>query len=298
MDFDVTAGHSIIVTALGAFDNNINGFTGTISVGIFNRTTGLQVGPSQTFTGTTLATAGNIANGDRFKAVTPFILPPGQYSIVAVGFNNTDLNGNSNVPPLPPPFTAPAENTGGGLIQFVGVGRYDNNTTLDYPTTPQTQFNSPVITNPFLAGTFQFTGIAPPSLSKSFADSQLTFTPNTTVTFTATNPNPVPLTGVGFTDQLPSGMTIAQPNGLTGSCDAGTISAPDGGTTISLSGATLGANNSTTCSFSVNVTSSVGAVGPLTNTTSTITSNEGGSGGPASATVVDNQYIYFLWWFS
>src|SRR5947199_6669166 len=61
LDFDVNAGHSIIVTSLGAFDNLGNGFTGgTVNVAIFNRVTGLQVGPSQTFTGTSTGTAGTL----------------------------------------------------------------------------------------------------------------------------------------------------------------------------------------------------------------------------------------------
>lgn len=46
LDFSVNS--PIVVTSLGAFDANADGIVGPISVAIFNRTTGLQVGPSVT----------------------------------------------------------------------------------------------------------------------------------------------------------------------------------------------------------------------------------------------------------
>src|ERR1700691_2220458 len=89
LDFNVNS--PIVVTALGAFNaNGAAGFVGTVNVQIFNRTTTTGVGPVVTLTGT----VGTLVNGDRFVNVTPFILPAGNYSIVAVGFGASDLNGN------------------------------------------------------------------------------------------------------------------------------------------------------------------------------------------------------------
>src|SRR5258706_11715623 len=49
MDFD--ANLPILVQALGAFDNNGDGFTGSVKVGIFNRDTSAQVGSDVTLSG-------------------------------------------------------------------------------------------------------------------------------------------------------------------------------------------------------------------------------------------------------
>jgi hypothetical protein len=137
--------------------------------------------------------------------------------------------------------------------------------------------------------------VGPPTLTKAFADSeiQLLGLNSTALSFTLTNPNAAPLTGLAFTDTLPSGLIISTPNGLTGSCDAGTITATAGSNSISLSGAMLAAGAS--CTFSVNVTGI--AIGVQTNTTSTLTSNDAPPGGPATATTsVD--FLYFYWFFA
>src|SRR5262249_7187297 len=89
------------------------------------------------------------------------------------------------------------------------------------------------------------------------------------------------LSGVGFIDNFPAGLIVSNPNGLVGSCGAGTITAVAGSSSVSLSGGTIAANSS--CTFSVNVTGTT--VGAKNNTTSNVTSNEGGTGGTASASV-------------
>ncbi len=123
------------------------------------------------------------------------------------------------------------------------------------------------------------------------ASLHLAFTPpsvavggTSTLTYTLANPtlNTVALDNVGFTDALPSGMTLTTPSGLSGSCGGGTITAPDGGNEVDLSGATLPVHGS--CAFSVSVTAST--LGTLTTTTSAITSSTGGNGAPASASLL------------
>ena len=124
--------------------------------------------------------------------------------------------------------------------------------------------------------------VAPPTLLKSFGVASMPVGGTTSLSFTVGNPNAATaFTGVDFTDTLPAGLVIATPNGLTGSCGAGTITATAGSGSLSLTGGTLAASSS--CNFSVNVTSV--SAGVQNNTTSAVSSTEGGAGGTASASV-------------
>jgi arabinogalactan endo-1,4-beta-galactosidase len=124
--------------------------------------------------------------------------------------------------------------------------------------------------------------ILPPKISKSFGAAQVTVNGSTSLTFVLSNPNTgTSLTGIGFTDTLPAGLLVATPNGLTGSCGGGTIAATAGSNTVSLSGGSLAA--AATCDFMVNLLAT--ATGSQNNTTSLVTSTEGGSGLTASASI-------------
>jgi hypothetical protein len=142
------------------------------------------------------------------------------------------------------------------------------------------------VDNDFTTGTH--TNIAfidvpsPPVISKTFGAASIPLNGSTSLTFTIQNNNSATtLTGIGFADNLPGGLVVSTPNGLSGSCDGGTISAAAGGTSISLSGASLAPSSS--CTFSVNVTGV--AAGTQNNTTTNVTSNEGGTGNVATATI-------------
>jgi hypothetical protein len=157
LDFNVAT--PILVSALGVLDANGDGFSAgaTITVAIFNRSTQAVVAGPLSFTH---ANPGTLVAGDRFQSLSPAVtLPVGTYSVVAVGFGSLDLNGNSTIVG----YTASTKNSGGGLIAFVGSGRYDSNTTLDFPSIVP----SPNPTNVFLAGTFKFSA-APPAGSDAF----------------------------------------------------------------------------------------------------------------------------------
>ena len=267
LDFDVN--QSIVITSLGAFDSNADGFTGTVSVAIFNRNTGLQVGPSAAFTGLN----GTLVNGDRFLAVTPFVLPPGNYSVVAVGYSNSDLNGNSTTGGL---FVPSTESSGGGAISFVGSGRYDGNTTLDFPSivppgTPE---------NVFLAGTFRFAAISPLMLTKSFSTQFVPVGGAATLTLAIANGNTSAVTGIGLTDAFPTGLVIATPNALTNSC-GGTVTATAGSGGLTLANGGIGASAACTITVAVLAT----APGQLTNTTSTVTAAGLPAGAAATAAI-------------
>ncbi|KRA16123.1 DUF11 domain-containing protein [Lysobacter sp. Root604] len=96
-----------------------------------------------------------------------------------------------------------------------------------------------------------------------------------TYTFTLDNTSPtsVNLTGVGFTDNLPSSLRVANPAAIANTC-GGTVTAASGATAIVASGITLNAGVS--CTISVNVTNVPGqtntscAANPAAFTNSTI----------------------------
>ncbi len=156
-------------------------------------------------------------------------------------------------------------------------------------TTPGTKTNTTGAVTSVEGGTgntatasLSVVAIAPPTIAKSFGAASIPLGGSTSLSFTISNPNgSTALTGVGFTDSLPAGLVVSTPNGLTGSCGGGTITATAGSGSASLTGATLAATAS--CTFSVNVTGS--APGTQNNSTSTVTSVEGGTGSPASASV-------------
>jgi predicted outer membrane repeat protein len=126
------------------------------------------------------------------------------------------------------------------------------------------------------------TVVAPPAIGKSFGAGTMNMGASTTLSFTVTNPNATTaLNGVGFTDNLPSGLVVATPNGLTGSCGGGTITATAGARSVTLSGATIAASSN--CTFSVNVTGT--APGAQTNVIDSVSSSNGGNGGSATASL-------------
>lgn len=124
--------------------------------------------------------------------------------------------------------------------------------------------------------------VLPPTIAKSFGATTVALNGATTLTFNLSNLNgSSSLSGVGFNDPIPAGLVVSTPNALSGSCGGGTITATAGSASVSLSGATLAAAAS--CSFVVNVSGI--ATGAQNNTTSAVSSNEGGTGKTASASI-------------
>jgi PEP-CTERM motif-containing protein len=155
LGLDFTVSSAIDVTELGVYNWSGSGtITGTLEVAIYldsNPVTPV-VGPVQFGPGVTYATGG--AGYDVFKSITPVLLNPGAYTVVAVGFSASDPNGNIG---SPIDSIGPTENTGGGLISFTAA-RFDGGTTLDLPTA------NGYAANQFDAGTFQFTSAGAPSV--------------------------------------------------------------------------------------------------------------------------------------
>ncbi|MEJ7861051.1 MAG: carboxypeptidase regulatory-like domain-containing protein [Pyrinomonadaceae bacterium] len=124
------------------------------------------------------------------------------------------------------------------------------------------------------------TVVQPPSISKAFGKSFIALDGTTTLTYTITNGNSATLSGLSFSDTLPSGLVINTPNGLTNSC-GGDLTATQNTSVISLSGGTIGAN--TTCTVKIDVKGTT--EGAKTSTTSVVGSTSGGNGNTATATV-------------
>jgi len=124
---------------------------------------------------------------------------------------------------------------------------------------------------------------APPTISKAFGAAQINLNTSTSLTFTISNPNATSLSGIAFSDSLPSGLVVASPAGFTGSCGSGTISAIAGSSLVALSGGTLAASGQ--CVFSVNVTGT--STGAKLNTTGAITSTEGGTGATSNTATLN-----------
>ncbi len=124
--------------------------------------------------------------------------------------------------------------------------------------------------------------VTPPSISKAFGAAMIPVNGTTSLSFTITNPaaNTVALNGLAFTDNLPIGLALANPNALNNTC-GGTPTAVAGSGSVSLSGGTVAVN--TNCKVIVNVTGMTSGV--KNNTTSTVTSTNGGTGNTASASI-------------
>ncbi len=119
----------------------------------------------------------------------------------------------------------------------------------------------------------------PPVIAKQFEPSQIPANTLSALTFTITNPssNTVALSGVGFTDTFPAGLTVASVPNMA-QCGGSVTSTAN---SITLSGGTVAANSD--CKVIVSVTANTG--GSYPNTSGTVTSANGGTGNTASATL-------------
>jgi hypothetical protein len=118
----------------------------------------------------------------------------------------------------------------------------------------------------------------PPSITASFSPSSIAFGGSSTLTITITNPNiNLALTGVGFNDNLPTGLSIG--NTAFGNTCGQIISASPN--SASLTGVSMAANTSCTVTIPIVPTE----YGAFQDSTGVITSNEEGNGAAASATL-------------
>ena len=164
LDFNVIS--PIMLTDLGAFEGSTLFLQGTVTVSIYDRNDGTHTAlATKVFAGAN----GTANGGDRFLTLTtPLFLSSGfQGSVVASGYG-VDANGNQG---LAGGFNS-VTNTGGGLISFVGSGRYASSAPPAYPTTVDA---GPA--NIYGAGTFIFqaSAVPEPAAFVLFASALLAF---------------------------------------------------------------------------------------------------------------------------
>ncbi|MEN0110561.1 MAG: hypothetical protein AAF805_07530 [Planctomycetota bacterium] len=165
-DFDVNS--EILISSLGVFDSGQDGLLSPILVGIYDRATQQLVAAL----GFDPGADGVLEGGSRFKPLPHVLrLSPGfQGSVIVAGYGDgvtRELGSNSfgsATGGIDFPWTT---NDGGGLISFVGTGRFAASAgvtttilpdVLVYPTTID---SGPA--NRYAAGTFKYSAIPEPA---------------------------------------------------------------------------------------------------------------------------------------
>ena len=253
---------------------------------------------------------------DFSKLFTPDTIGPGATTVLqftidasALGTPVTDLAFTDNLPAAVTIAGAPNVSTdcggtvtapgGGGVITFTGDGAsgvgagqtctVSVNVTSAVPGThmnvsgdlTSSAGNSGPATDDLIVNT------ARPGFSKAFAPATTTFGETVRLTFTIDNTaNAGPIAAVGFTDNLPTGMTVGTPTNVANDC-GGTVTAAAGSGTISLAGGLVPA--ATACTVEVDIVA--GAIGVLGNVTGTLTaidqfSNDASSGSASAELTV------------
>ncbi|MEM8960064.1 MAG: IPTL-CTERM sorting domain-containing protein [Acidobacteriota bacterium] len=122
----------------------------------------------------------------------------------------------------------------------------------------------------------------PPTFTKAFGTDPVTIGTTSTLTFTIDNTaSTISASGIGFIDNLPTGLVVATPPNSSNTC-GGTLTAVAGASSIDLTAGTLATG--ATCTITVDVLADGAATGVLTNTTTDLNSTLGTSA-PAVATV-------------
>ena len=132
--------------------------------------------------------------------------------------------------------------------------------------------------------TASITVVAPPVIGIAFGAASVPLNSNVQLHFAIDNPNSVSLSGIAFTNNLPSGLVVASTPAISNTCN-GTFTATAGATNMSLAGGTLA--GSASCDIFVNVTGTT--PGNKSDMTGPVSSTEGGTGlasGTAGVTVV------------
>jgi hypothetical protein len=145
MDFKVNTDTGIIVNQLGVFDDKGDGIKIGIRVAIFDKSTKKIIKGLDT---TIIGFADEYIGNHRMINITPVLLGKGDYTIVAKGFNNIDLNGNSDRG-----SQTVVGDFGNGAITYGLTALYGTPSQgFSYPNNPG---GSPG--NKYNAGTFTFT---------------------------------------------------------------------------------------------------------------------------------------------
>ncbi len=110
-------------------------------------------------------------------------------------------------------------------------------------------------------------------INKSFSPATIVAGGFSTLTFEIVNPNDSSVGDISVTDNLPTGLEVANPANIISNTCFGEVTAVPGATTITLTGAIVGGMNAV-CQFSVNVTgTTAGTYNNVTDPVTTTTIN-------------------------
>jgi hypothetical protein len=215
-----TAG-SQTVTATDTTTSSVNGTSGTITVSPATPSITTSPQPATATAGSSIADQATVT-GDNPTGTVTFNL-----------YNNPNGTGTS--------LFTDTDNLVGGVATSAGYTPSATGTVYWVATYDGDSNNNPVTSGPALEPVVVTAVIVPPSIAKAFDPASVQIDGTSMLTFTISNPNGgTALTGVAFTDTLPSGLVVSTPNGLTDSC-GGTANAAAGGATISLTGTSVAA---------------------------------------------------------
>jgi hypothetical protein len=161
MDFSVIS--DITVDQIGVFDSSQDGLLAPIAAAIYDRVTDTLISPVVNFAAGSGVTSGTLVDGSRFLPITPITLHAGfQGAIGTEGYGNgstAETDGNSFGAATGTPTFPWTVNDGGGLIAFVGSGRFSGSGVgIQYPNNID---SGPA--NRYAAGTFAFSAVPEPS---------------------------------------------------------------------------------------------------------------------------------------
>lgn len=132
------------------------------------------------------------------------------------------------------------------------------------------------------------TGLPPLVFGKAFNPTVIALGEVSTLTFTMENTAAVTATDMAFSDDLPTGLVVADTPNASTTCTGGTLTATAGSGQIGYSGGSLA--NGATCTVQVDVTATES--GDLVNTSGNLTSSLGDSGSAIATITVAGAPVF------
>jgi len=169
-------------------------------------------------------------------------------------------------------------------VSSTSTGSYTDNVAIGAVTSTNAASNTAAASAKLTVAT-----VAPPGVAITFNQNQIGVNGSSLLTISiANNNNSVALSGVNFTDSLPSGISVATPSGLNTSGCGATVTVGSG--SITLTGGSIAANS--TCTIMVNVIGST--AGGYTNSVSVSTTNAGTGNSSATLNVLQAPTVTLL----
>lgn len=224
------------------------------AVTIGDGVTTVRTGDTLTYTMVITNTTGSTLSGA--VLTDPAVAGLNMSSVTCVAAGGATCPASSTVAAMQGAGIALPSMPNNSTLTFTVVGTYTGT-----PTTPTTLTNTASVTVSGQTNSASDTDtvMVPPIVSKTFSPSTIVSGGTSTLTITLTNLTPtVAITGAGFTDTYPVGMTNTAAAATT-DCSGGIASKPNSGS-VTLTGATIAAGAS--CTLTVVVTATTTGTNP------------------------------------